>query len=300
LDVIIISYNTQDITSSCITSVLESYQEAGIIVVDNNSNDGTQENIKKSFPQITLIENKENFGYAKAVNIGMKYSSAEIAVISNSDVTFNAKSLQTLENTLFENENIAVCAPQQVYPDGTWQYSFGDLPGIFLGFKELFFITTLERYLAKKKWENGTLKSFYPGYLDGAVLAVKRKVFEQISGFDEDYFFYTEEADFCKRIKDTGHEILFEPKAEVIHLRGGSSGHFNIDSKKAEMFISSKILYCKKHLSKFETMFYVFLEKLGNFVKYIVWSIVSIFGISNAKNKSKWFKEILKAWNKLA
>ena len=234
------------------------------------------------------------------MNIGVSKCNSEFVVAANSDVYYKKDSIRTLEETLLADPNIAICGSQQIYIDGRWQYSFGYLPGIKLGLMELFFLTGFRRFIFKRKWRQKTIKGFEPEYLDGAVLAMNKKVFVELGGFDENFFFYTEEADFCKRVQDAGYRIYFQPDSEVIHLRGGSSGHFNIDAEKSAKFIKSKILYCNKHLSGIEKLIYYYCEILTNFNKFLVWSFLDLFlNNQTSKTKKNWFRTNFKTWKKL-
>lgn len=299
MDLIIISYNTKLITERCISTAIEHHSELNIIVVDNNSTDGTCEYLHEKYPHISIIKNSKNLGYAKAVNIGVAASKSDIIAVSNSDVEFIDNSLQILENYLLNNSDTAVCGPQQFYPDGKWQYSYGELPGVKLGINELFMMSGIKRNFAEKSYISGNRKIKFPGYLDGALLVINKQVFKEVNGFDEDYFFYTEEADFCKKVSKKGYKIAHIPDARIIHIRGGSSGKFEMNEKKAEMFINSKILFCNKHLNNFEKKAYRYMEIVANFNKYLVWSVID-FVKRNDKSASKtnWFKIMYKTWLK--
>lgn len=299
MDLIIISYNTRAITLQSIETALTSYPELNIIVVDNASTDDTIDQIKKNYPKIKIIYNTENLGYSKAVNIGVKHSSSNLVAIANSDVYYQKHSLQILEETLLQQNNFAAAGAQQIYPDGTWQYSYGFLPSMKLGLMEIFLLTGLSRLFAKNKFLKNKSEIKFPEYLDGALIVVKKEIFDLVGGFDESYFFYTEEADFCKKIKEAKFQIVFQPKSQIIHLRGGSSGHFSMNASKAKTFIGSKMIYCRKHLSKFETFVYVKCEVIANFNKYIAWSIIhAIKGNKFSESKKNWFKIMLKTWVK--
>lgn len=299
MDLIIISYNTKLITERCISTAFEHHHDLDIILVDNNSTDGTCEYLSERYPEIQIIRNSENLGYAKAVNIGAAASKSEIIAVSNSDVEFIDDSLKILEDYLHNHSDIAVCGPQQFYPDGKWQYSYGELPGIKLGLFELLLISGIKRNLAEKSYLKGNRGIKFPGYLDGALLVIKKSVFDAVSGFDEDYFFYTEEADFCKKVSKIGYKVAHIPDARIIHLRGGSSGHFDMNYKKAEMFINSKILFCNKHLRNFEKKTYRYLEIAANFNKFLVWSIINFLKHSKkSASKKNWFDIMYKTWIK--
>lgn len=286
----------------CIESVIDvsGEQEPGIIVVDNASEDDTAEFIRSRFPNVNLIVNRENLGYAAAVNIGVRASQADCVIVSNSDVEFFPGSISTLAGYFYKNEDIGCAGPQQVYPDGSWQYSYGDIPGFRVGFKELFFVGALKRGIRKLFWKKLPIDR-YPkevDYIDGAVMAIRREAFDDMQGFDEDYFFYTEEADFCYRLKKKGWYVLFQPKALVMHVRGGSTSTMDISEKNVRMFIDSKILFCRKHCSPFHKRFYILLEYIHTYLKKSAWKVIYAMNRKNPKalKKFKSFALLNKIW----
>jgi GT2 family glycosyltransferase len=269
IDIIIINYNNFELTGNCINSIKDSYKSRiNIYVIDNNSTDGSVEQLKNSFPEIEIISNSANLGYAYAVNRGFRASKSEIVIISNNDVVYPPDSISNLIEPFYSMENIGVIGPQQMYPDGKWQYSYGTFPGIKIALMDLLFITYFSHLIKKIQWKlkisSNEIKPVE--YIDGAIMAINRDAFQDVNGFDEDYFFYTEEADFCCRLKKKGWKILFNPNSEVIHVRGGSTSRMGLDPKNIEMFISSKIKFCNKHLNTIETKLFIFLEKFHHFL----------------------------------
>jgi GT2 family glycosyltransferase len=259
----------------------------GITVVDNASSDDTVAAIQTNFSDVRVIVNKKNLGYAAAVNIGANTCDAPFLLISNSDVFYHEDSIHTLYEYIKSDPEIALTGPQQEYPDGSWQYSFGYLPGRRLILNNYLFLNTLismgRKILFKLEMSHDKPKPVE--YIDGAVHFVRKADFDALGGFDEDYFFYTEEADFCKRLHDAGRKVMFQPEASVTHIRGGSSSGNTFDAKSAEMFIGSKILYCEKHLSESETERYIKSEIFATGILNLVWQILKL-PITILKNNS--------------
>jgi len=271
-------------------------------VIDNNSTDGSVEKLKASFPEIIIISNTENFGYAYAVNRGFQASKSEIVIISNNDVVYPPDSISNLIEPFYTLENIGVIGPQQMYPDGKWQYSYGTYPGIKTALMDLLLINYISHLIKKIQWKlKISSKEIKPvEYVDGAIMAIKRTAFQDVNGFDEDYFFYTEEADFCYRLKKKGWKILFNPLSEVIHQRGGSTSKMGLNPKNNEMFISSKIKFCNKHLNSIETKSFVLLEKfhhflLANFFKFL--DLVFNGKIKTINQKKLIFCNLYQGWS---
>ncbi|MFC2130828.1 glycosyltransferase family 2 protein [Bacteroidota bacterium] len=290
-DIVIISYNTNELTLECIESVYKTADDLidKIIVVDNASEDDSVNAIKQKFPDVKLIKNSENLGYAKAVNIGVKASSAEYVIISNQDVLYHADSIKLLIEYIKAAPKVGAAGPQQIYPDGSWQYSKGDLPGIKLGLKKLFLINHIAEYVQKSSWKKGRRKTKPEdtSYLDGAVIAVRRKAFDDVNGFDEDYFFYTEEADFCYKLKKEGWNIKHIPVSIVTHFRGATDNHEGINIKRLRQMIGSKRLFCEKRISFQETKFYMICEILYSLNMTVIWFLINLFLSGENKKKSK-------------
>ena len=302
-DIIIISYNTQKLTLECISSIYKTANQIvnEIIVVDNFSTDGSPDAIKNEFPKVKLIVNSKNLGYAKAVNIGISAASSEIFIISNSDVVFKENSIRILIEYLISNPDIAVCGPRQLYPDSSYQYSYGDVPGLAFAIKKLFLINHLSELINKKKWEKGIKQIKHVSYVDGAVMAINRKAFEEVDGFDEDYFFYTEEADFCYRVKKNGWKVVHNPNSVILHYRGATDINKGFSYDRLKEMVYTKILFCKKHLSFQKTKFYVISEIIYSVNMIFLWTIITIFRSSKNKDyigkwKIKYNKLMLNIW----
>lgn len=279
VEIIIISFNCMELTAGCISSIYSTcnYPNLSITVVDNNSQDGTVEFLKKHYPEIKLIVNSENLGYAKAINIGVANSESDIVILSNADVVLMNQTIEMLVSELSKNNSIGATAPQQIYPDGSWQYSWGYLPGVYSGFLHFTFLVSVFTLLRKTLFNFNILAKFNKSvpYLDGAFVAVKRSSFNKAGGFDEDYYFYSEEADFCYKLGQMNLKCVVVPKAVLIHLRGGSSTN-NIPSEKfINLLNKGKVLFCLKRRSKFATLFFIYSQIFHNFVLYIIISALA-------------------------
>jgi GT2 family glycosyltransferase len=305
-DIIIISYNSRDLTLNCIKSLKDTADGLinKIIVVDNNSSDDTVESVKKKYPDVVIIENRENAGYAKAVNIGAKEVVSDYLIVSNADVIYHPGAVKALIEFLKDNPKAAVNGPQQQFVNGKWQYSYGMLPGLKLGLKNLFLINNIKNLFLSKFWKFKIFdqKAKSVQYVDGASMAFNKKIFFELNGFCEDYYFYTEEADFCKRASDAGYKVMFNPAAIITHYRGGSTGNMPTSEKFAEMFISSKIIYLKKYLNNKESKNYCRLEILYHKFLAFSWGLISLFSFGNVKakalNRKEGFSLLWKKWKK--
>lgn len=278
IDIIIISYNTCMLTIQCIKSIYKSSGKfhISITVVDNASTDKTILELKSHYPEVKIIANRKNLGYSAAVNIGIKSTTSNIVIVSNSDVEFQADSIDTLVEYLETHPEVGVTGPQQVFPNGRWQRSYGNIVGIRDSIKNTIGITTIHNWVRRIVWPRLIdIRPKQVGYIDGAVIALKKKAYISIGEFDENFFFYGEEMDFCFRLRKGGWKVVFLPFAQVIHIRGGSSkiDHDYID-RYFSMLAESKLLFLRKYSSHFSLKLFIIIEmihakKMAIFYKFI-------------------------------
>jgi hypothetical protein len=192
---------------------------AEVIVVDNGSTDGTVEMLKKiKEPKIKIIENKENVGFAKAVNQGLKQANGKYLLLLNSDIFAKKSAFDKLISFAKSQPQAGVIGGRLLNPDGSPQGS-------------CFYLPTLGRVL-KEFWFNGpsVLGKYTPSTGEpveveavmGAVFLIPKKVLKRVGFFDERYFMYFEDLDYCRRIRQAGLKVFFLPEAEFIHEHGAS------------------------------------------------------------------------------
>lgn len=305
INIIIISYNTCSLVADCIDSIKAgvSLPEVDITVFDNNSSDNTFEYISQHYPDINIIKSDKNLGYAKAVNLSVAPMTAQIFLVSNSDVLFTPNSIKVLTDFLETHPHVGIIGPQQLFPGGKWQRSYGDIPGIWEGLKNLSGCTSLLNLLKMKTW--GLLpieQSIKPvGYVDGAVFAFRREAFDAISGFNDDFFFYSEEADFCYRLRKAGWEVMFVPEARVIHLRGSSSTKLEpANEKYSRMQANSKVLFVTKHFPAWHVGVYLKLQQLHFMKKYVLSRFLGLLTTGTTKrrlmSRTETFRRLMAVW----
>lgn len=276
LSIIIISYNSKEYVIDCIKSIIYTCFDfvPEIIIVDNNSTDDSVETISKLFPDVKIIENTRNLGYAKAINIGANKATGDVLILSNADVIYRKDSIQELVKYISNNDNAAVCGPQQVFPNGQFQRSFGYFPSIKRALFDVTGITKLKQNKKKKQFALKASKPYFVEYIDGAILCIKKNNFNSLNGFDEDYFFYSEEADFCYRANNTGRNCVIVPSSIVVHHRGGSQENKGMSQKGIQMLINSEELFLSKHKSKLEKTTYFTIELIYFKLLSIMYSIL--------------------------
>ncbi len=229
-----VSYNTRDLTLAALAAVRRSLAGSGltheVIVVDNASPDGSAEAVRRAWPDITLIANAENRGFAAATNQGLVASAGRYVVLLNPDTEVLAEALDQLVRLLESRPDAGACAPSLLYADGRFQHNAFRFPGLAQ--------TLLDFFPLHWRIQESRLNGRYPRRLYargepfaidhplGACLMVRRAVIEQVGLLDEGYFMYVEEIDWCRRMKAAGWRVYCVPQARVIHHAGQSTRQF--------------------------------------------------------------------------
>jgi hypothetical protein len=267
LSIIIVSWNVKDILSDCLDSILRSASafQYEIIVVDNAGTDGTADHIKKNFPAIRVIENSENRGFAAACNQGTSLAAGQYLFFLNPDTVLLDDTLNKLVDFMESNPDIALCGPRILNRDKTLQASVRNFPS----WRGAFYRYTILKYLGLfkshfEKWHNRGFdydKQADIEQLIGAAMIIRKETFERVGRFDERYFMYYEEVDFCKRLKDRGLRVVYYPDSRLIHLGGKSAKQ--IPAKTRFMMFQSLLLYLRKHETKYSYALLSILFKIG-------------------------------------
>jgi len=254
LSVIIVSYNTRDLLRGCLASViltLSSRLSHEVLVVDNASTDGSAAMVQDAFPQVRLLINKENRGFAAANNQALGQSRGRHAILLNPDTVVREGALDGMVKFLDERAQVGVVGPRLLYPDSGFQHSaftFPTLPMIFLDFFALnhrLINSRLNGRYPRALYEAG--EPFLVDHPLGAGLMVRREAIEKVGLLDEGFFIYCEEIDWCMRIRRAGWEVYCVPSAVVVHHAGQSTRQV-----RNEMFVAlwrSRFRLFSKHYS---------------------------------------------------
>lgn len=225
LSIIIPTWNTANITLQCIRSLKKYLKNfpLEIIVVDNASTDDTVAKLKKE-QGIVIIQNKTNFGFAKACNIGAKKATGDYLFFLNSDMMAVDDSLIDMYQYLKNNPKIGIIGPKFLNLDKTPQASVFPPQTALNAFKEFFLgQQTYSKYYPKSQ------KPLAVHSLSGGAMLLSKKLFHQIGGWDQRYFMYFEDLELCRQVRHLGLEIFYFPQCRFIH-RHGASGHQVADS----------------------------------------------------------------------
>ena len=222
VSVVVVTYNALP----WVERALESVRGHETIVVDHGSTDGTLELVRERFPEATLVE-QENKGLGGGSNAGMRLATGDYYLLLNSDAWALEGSLERLAAFAEEHAEAAVVGPKLLNLDGTLQRSVRGFPTLWRLATEYFFL----RKLAPR---SRALNAFYGGgfaydepreaeFLMGACLLVGREAADTVGLFDEDFFMFSEETDWCYRFRQAGWKVLFTPNAEFVHVGGAST-----------------------------------------------------------------------------
>ena len=253
LTVVIVSWNVCGLLRRCLKSIVETHTPGRptveIIVVDNASSDGSAEMVRAEFPQARLIANTGNRGFTTANNQGLAASRGRYLMLLNPDSELVGNALATMAGYLEEYPQVGVLGPQLRYGDGRLQPSRRRFPTL---------VTAIfESTVVGEWWPNNPFARRYRmadtpddatqpvDWLVGACLLVRREAYQQAGGLDEGFFMYSEEVDWCRRIRSAGWDIVYLPAAVVLHHEGKSSEQ--VTPARHIYFQSSKVRYFRKH-----------------------------------------------------
>lgn len=249
LTIIIVNWNTRELLDKCLASVYASQTNLkfDVWVIDNQSFDNSIEMIREKYPNTILIKNENNVGFAQANNQAINKSSSEFVMLLNPDTIVDKDVLDGLIGYLEGHPDVGAAGPMLLNPDGTLQESAYPEPTLWREFWRLFHLDLFKHLgtYPMAEWNHSDLRDV--DVLMGACFLVRRKVLDQVGLLDENFFMYSEEVDFCKRIRDFGWRIVWFPTVKVIHFGGQSTSQVQ-----QEMFLQlyqGKIQYFRKHNS---------------------------------------------------
>lgn len=241
VSIAIVTYNSENYIEECIDSIIKKTNRVSyeIIVVDNSLNDKTESIIKEKFQQVNLIKNNKNYGFAKAANQAAKVAKGKYILFLNPDTKLKNEAVDILYSTAEENGDCVLFGAKLSDANGKYVFSCGFLPSV----KDLIFLYLFKGKFIKPKKININ-KQQNVEIICGADFFVSKPVFEKFSGFDEDYFMYCEELDFCKRLNQAGKKVLYVPASEIIHYEKKSQ----VSSYRTTSYtVRNSYLYCVKN-----------------------------------------------------
>ncbi|GIL15174.1 MAG: glycosyl transferase [Chloroflexota bacterium] len=250
---IIVAWNVRELLKRAAQAIVADAAawQSEIIVVDNASRDGTVAMLRAEFPQMRVIANAENVGFTRGNNQALRIAQGRYLFFINPDTEIQRGATRALLAFMdaAENARVGIVGPQLYYADGSLQSSRRRFPKFSTALLES---TKLEqwfpnnRLIADYRLQNtDNARTQEVDWVVGAALLARRAVYEQIGGFDERFFMYSEELDWCKRAKENGWRVVYVPNARVLHHEAQSSAQ--VRAQRDIYFHSSKARYFKKH-----------------------------------------------------
>ena len=272
VSVIVVNWNTRELLLQCLQSVYDT--GAGlpleVIVVDNGSTDGSVAAVREHFPQARLFVNEENLGFVRANNQALAVARGRYMLLLNSDAALRPGALSALCRFMDRHPEAGIVGGKLLNPDGSFQSSYMDFPS--LG-DEILLMTKLHRFLRSSYFPSHppqeSQKVQEADWVSGACLMIRREAVEQVGGLDEDYFMYSEEVDWCWRVKQAGWKVYYLPEAEILHWGGQSIGQVPLH-KRARVY-KSKLLFFRKRRGRWYATLFRLALLVTSVLKMVMW-----------------------------
>lgn len=294
LSIIIISYNTLEITRECLVSLYQNTPECSfeVILVDNDSHDGSWEMVEKEFSDVILIKNNDNRGFAAANNQGFEIAKGGQVLLLNSDTVVLGDVLQQSVGYLVQHSDIGAMGCRVLNTDRSTQLTCSMFPSnlnlliMTLRLDRLKWPKFFGRY-HMRDWDRDSVRDV--DVISGCYLLIRTEILQTIGGLDEDFFFFGEETEWCERIRAAGWRLSFAPVGEIIHHGGASAKKLNY--KRDLMLTGATILLHEKARSKLSAIGCFFVLMAFNLSRAIIWTIKAMFD-ANAKSRALHFRNV--------
>lgn len=280
VSIIVVAWNVRDLLYKCLKSIYDQTKNIvfEVIYVDNASEDGSVEMVRKEFSEVKIIENKENEGFVKANNKGIEIAEGRYVLLLNSDTVI-------LDNAIAKTVLFADAHPEAgrvgcrvLQPDGTLQRHCFMCPSILnmlLSVTYLYKVFPRSKFFARETmtwWDFDDVREVEA--ISGCFSLVRREAIEEVGLMDDSYFVYGDDIDWCYRFKKMGWKMMFTPEAEVIHCNGQTT------KKMPEKFLlqlfGSRLMFMKKHGGKLTFLLVCLLMAWSLFVRVPYWLCLAI------------------------
>lgn len=274
---ILVSYNTREMTLRCLRQLFAGLgpAPAEVWVVDNASQDGSADAVAAEFPQVRLLRSELNLGFGAANNRAMELAGGKYLLLLNTDAFPEQGAVPHLIRLLDERPDTAAVGPRLLNADGTLQVSCYRFPTPARAWLENLWLSALlpnhPRFGDYRRWAHDTERTV--DFVTGACMLVRREVFVQVGGFDEQFFMYSEETDWQRRMRDAGWQVRFAPGAVVTHL-GGASGARERTAVTSHFF-ESLDRYERKHHGVLGLLSLRAAMVVGCLLRTLAWGVVA-------------------------
>lgn len=253
VSILVVSYNTRDLTLACLRSVLEETVATSfeVIVVDNDSNDGSADAIALEFPQVALLRLDENIGFARANNLAARSALGERILLLNPDTVVLDRAIDTLVEFAKGSPERGVVGGRTLFPDGSLNpTSVWGRPTLWSAILHATCLSTAfprSTFFSPRQmgsWKRDRVRQV--DVVSGCFLLIKRNLWIELGGFDEEYFMYGEDVDLCLRASAASMRPLFTPDATIVHHGGASEP---VRDEKMIRLLRAQVRTMRKHWS---------------------------------------------------
>lgn len=290
VSVIIVNYKTCELTLQCLRTLFNNTKDIDfeVILVDNGSNDETPHRVREEFPQVKLIESKENIGFGRANNLGNKYAKGKYLFLLNSDTIILNNIVRQFYEFMEAHPEYASCGGNLIDENGVNNGVGGNFPTVMQEFLNIGFRYIIPKRLWYRYSPVQTIATCNPKtilHITGADTFIRKEVFDNFNGFDPAFFMYNEEVELFYRMNKAGYKSCVLPQAVLVHLDGGSfrKNKKKISLLREEYALRSKFYFYRKHYGKKEVFmvksclllsallhFYVYKSYLPAYLKKII------------------------------
>jgi hypothetical protein len=290
VSIIIVNWNARDILRDCLSSIAaETPLAHEVIVVDNASSDGSAAMVRSQFPGVRLIANSENRGFAAANNQGIEIAGGRYILLLNPDTMILDHAIDTMVAWCDGHPDVGCAGCQVLESETTVQSTCFSDPGpvnlllIETGLCRLF---PNSRFFGRPYygwWDRSSERDV--DVVSGMFMLMPRPVLETVGPLDEAFFIYSEEADWCRRIRNAGYRCVFTPVARILHLEGGGKSAMQVQSRMYVQLQKSKLHYVRKHDGLFGYAFTRFAFSVLMAARWVVFSALGLISRNQTHRK---------------
>lgn len=287
ISIVIVNYNVKHYVLKCLQSIY--LQPCGLeietIVVDNNSSDGSNEAIQEFYPNVHLIQNKNNAGFPAANNQAFKIAKGKYIFMLNPDAELFENTLLGLFKKMENDLSIGLIAPKLLHTDGSWQQSVWHYPTLWTIFCETFYLKSFLKHKNYNKQNKN--EEFEADSFSGAAIFFRKSIIESIGMLDETLF-WIEDVDFCYRAKKAGMKLLYYPKVQATHhISVSAKLNYNVSISNQ---IFNKIKYFRKYKNLVSSSIVLIISLIHVLYKLIAFTVLSPFSVVySRKAKAYWY-----------
>jgi len=260
VDVVVVSYNSEQTLRSCVRP-LANERDLAVVVVDNDSDDSSVESVRDL--NVTVVSTGRNAGFAAGSNRGAEEGTAPYLLFLNPDARIDPETIRHLAGRFEEDPAIALVAPRLLDDKGLLEFSLRRFPRLRSTYAQALFV---HRLFPRAKWTDECIRdplaythSGDAEWVSGACMLVRRRAFEEIGGWDEDFFLYGEDIDLCHRLHAAGYRIAFDADSQAIHAGGASAPR----ARMLPVLARGRILFVRKHKPRLIAYLHQFGIALG-------------------------------------